>query len=39
MAMITPRRNKDGKITSWLVTIYGGYGPDGINGISSKETS
>ena len=29
MAMITPRRNKDGKITSWLVTIYGGYGPDG----------
>lgn len=29
MATIKPRRNKEGVITSWLVTISGGYGPDG----------
>ena len=29
MAMIKPRRNKEGKITSWLITVSGGYGPDG----------
>ena len=29
MATIKPRKNKQGIITSWLVTISGGYGPDG----------
>ena len=29
MATITPRRNKNGVITSWLIVVYGGYGPDG----------
>ncbi len=29
MATVTPRRNKDGTITSWTITLSDGYLPDG----------